>query len=75
MVLLPPVDSESGMLLDKLDPPEPLGILVDRPSLFGTEIISDLNSDEDDDGARVAIEKPTGYGATGMSAREDADGL
>lgn len=60
MVLLPPVDSESGMLWDRLEPPEPLGILVERPSLLDAEISSGLNSDEEDDGANVAIEDPTG---------------
>lgn len=71
----PLLDLDSGMLFDRLDPTEPLGILVDTPSLLVAEVTSGLNSDEDDDGARVAIEVPTGYGATSMSVNEDADEL
>ncbi|KAJ0811404.1 hypothetical protein HanPSC8_Chr17g0750341 [Helianthus annuus] len=52
------------MFLDKLE-----------PSLLAVEIRSGLKLDEEDDGARVAIDKPTGYGATGISASEDADEL
>lgn len=68
------------MLFEKLEPTEPLDmlmedILVERPSLFDAERSSGLNSDEEDDGAKVPIEVPTGYGATGISASEDADGL
>lgn len=74
---MPPVESETGMLWDKLELAEPLGMLVERPrpSMSDVEISSGLNSDEDDDGARVTFDEPTGYGATGMSASEDADGL
>ncbi|KAL8142816.1 hypothetical protein V2J09_015848 [Rumex salicifolius] len=39
------------------------------------ETASILRSEEEDDGARVAIDDPTGYGATGISDRDDADGL
>lgn len=50
-------------------------ILVELDSLLDPEIRSGRNSEDDDDGARVPIEEPTGYGETGISAREDADGL
>jgi len=75
VVLVPSIEPETGMLLDKLEPGEPLGILVETPSLLAAEARSGLRLDEEDDGARVAADKPTGYGATGMSASEDADGL
>lgn len=50
-------------------------ILAEVDSLLDPEVSSGRNSEEDDDGARVPIEDPTGYGATGISVREDADGL
>lgn len=52
-------------------------ILAETKSFPEPELSSGRNSvDEDeDDGASVPIDDPTGYGATGISAREDADGL
>ena len=44
-------------------------------SLLDPERSSGRNSEDDDDGARVPIVDPTGQGATGISAREDADEL
>lgn len=73
------LESESGMLCDKLDPTEPLATLilvlveVERPSLF--LLVAETMSDEEDEGAKVPIEVPTGYGATDMSASDDADEL
>ena len=67
--------------MERIEPTEPLeelveeDILVDRVSLLDPEMSSGLKSDDEDDGARVPFEDPTGQGATGMSAREDADGL
>ena len=53
-------------LLEKIEPTESLevfieeGILVARASLWDPEISSGLSSDEEDDGAKVPIEEPTG---------------
>lgn len=51
------------------------GILNELESLPDPAVSSGRNSEDEDDGARVPIEDPTGYGATGISLREDADGL
>lgn len=48
-------------------------ILVEKDSLL--ERNSDCNSEDDKDGAKVATDMPMGYGATGMSESEDAEGL
>ena len=39
------------------------------------DMYSGLKSGEGEDGANVAIEKPIGYGAIGISERGKADGL
>lgn len=59
---------EVGPLLEKIEPTEPLDelieedILVDRAgaSLWDPDINSGLNSDDEDDGAKVPLEDPTG---------------
>lgn len=51
------------------------GILVESESFFDPEIKSGRSSEDVSEGARVASEEPTGYGATGISVREEADGL
>jgi len=62
-----------------MDPIKPLGmlsvdgILTEKESLL--EMKSGRSSEDDEDGAKVATERPTGYGATGMSASEEAEGL
>lgn len=67
-------------LFDNTDPPDPLDMLTEvdkmaEESLLGPEIVTSARKSEDeDDGARVAMEDPTGYGETGMSEREDAEG-
>lgn len=50
-------------------------ILDDADSLPDPEASSGRNSDDEDEGASVPIDEPTGYGATGISAKEEADGL
>ena len=85
-MLLLPLGPENWMgewlakpLSENIDPIKPLGmlsvdgILAEKESLL--EMKSGRSSEDDEDGAKVATEKPTGYGATGMSAREEADGL
>lgn len=71
----------TGPLFERIEPTDPLDMLTDEDirveteSLLDPEISSGRKSEDADDGARVPIEDPTGYGATGISAREDADGL
>lgn len=68
-------------LFERIEPTDPLDVLTDEDirveteSLLDPEISSGRKSEDEDDGARVPIEDPTGNGATGISAREDADGL
>lgn len=49
---------------DKVEPESLLALTSARKS-----------EDDDDDGARVPMDDPTGYGATGISEREDVEGL
>lgn len=55
-----------GVLLEKVEPTEPaavlkeVDILVDKTSLLDPDKSSGLKSDDEDDGAKVAIEDPTG---------------
>lgn len=75
------LDWETGPAVDKVKPTDPVNVLIDEGTLDGTdslldpEVSSGRNSDDEDDGASIPIDEPTGYGATGMSAREEADGL
>lgn len=67
-------------LFDKTEPPEPLDMMteddnVEAESLMDPEVTSARRSDDEDEGARVPMEDPTGQGATGISEREDAEGL
>lgn len=67
-------------LFDNTEPPEPFDILaevekVEARSLLDPEITSVRKSEDEEDGARVPMEDPTGYGATGISEREDVEGL
>lgn len=72
---------ETGPLCEYIEPTEAPVLLIDDiwgdgESPLYPAITSGLKSDDDDDdGAKVAILDPTGYGATGISVREDADGL
>lgn len=50
-------------------------ILVEKDSLIDPAANSGRSSEDDDDGAKVPIVDPTGKGATGISASEEADGL
>lgn len=50
-------------------------IWVEKASWLDPEVRFGLKSEDEDDGAKVPIEDPTGKGATGISASEDADGL
>lgn len=75
------LDWETGPTVDKVRPTDAVDVLVDddildeADSMLDPEASSGRNSDDEDDGARVAMEEPTGYGATGISASEEADGL
>lgn len=68
-------------LFEKVEPTEALDVLIDEDIRVETESVLDPDmssgrkSEDEDDGARVPIDDPTGYGATGISAREEADGL
>ena len=69
-----------GPTLDKVMPTDPVDVLIEdildaTDSLLDPAPSSGRNSDDEDDGARVPIEEPTGQGATGISAKEEADGL
>lgn len=54
------------MFLEKVEPTEPVAvlkevdILLDNTSLLDPDKSSGLKSDDEDDGAKVAIEDPTG---------------
>lgn len=58
----PPLWLDFGSVLQRIEP------------ICTLEETSGRNSEEEDDGASVPVEEPTGYGATGMSVREEADG-
>lgn len=47
--------------------------LVGDPSLCGADISSGLNSNEENDGAKVGTNNPIGKGRTARSGTEDAD--
>jgi hypothetical protein len=53
-------------LFEKVEPTDPLEVLIDKDildeteSLLDPEISSGRNSEDEDDGARVPIEDPTG---------------
>lgn len=69
-----------GPLFENVKLTEALELLIedicdDKASLLNPDRSSGLKSDEEDDGARVAVVAPTGQGATGISVREDAEGL
>lgn len=55
-----------GPAVDKVKPTDPVDVLIDEDildetdSLLDPEASSGRNSDEEDDGARVPIEEPTG---------------
>ena len=60
------LDRETGSPLDKVKPTDPVDVLIDddildeTDSLLALELSSGRNSDEEDDGARVPIDEPTG---------------
>lgn len=60
------LDWEMGPAVDKVKPTDPVDVLIDEDildetdSLLDPEASSGRNSDEEDDGARVPIEEPTG---------------
>lgn len=60
------LDWEMGPTVDKAKPTDVVDVLVDEDnldetgSLLDPEASSGRNSDDDDDGARVPIEEPTG---------------
>lgn len=51
-----------GPLFEYFEPTDPLGVLVDEDSLVELESLLGLDrrSEDEDDGARVPIEDPTG---------------
>lgn len=60
------LDWETGATVDKVKPTDAVDVLIDEDildeadSLLDPEASSGLNSDDDDDGARVPMEEPTG---------------
>lgn len=68
-------------LFDKTEPPEPVDTVTEDDKVVVTESLlepdttSARKSEDEDEGARVPIDDPTGQGATGISEREDAEGL
>ena len=58
-------DSEMDPPVEKVEPTSPVDVLDDDEVLFETdswldpEVASGRNSDDDEDGARVAIDEPT----------------
>lgn len=74
-------ESETGPVCEKIKPAELVdvfpegGILAEYDSFLGPETSSGRSSDDADEGASVASNDPTGYGVTGISIRDEADGL
>lgn len=60
------LDWETGTTVDRVNPADAVDVLMDddildeADSLLDPEASSGLNSDDEDDGARVPMEEPTG---------------
>lgn len=60
------LDRETGRTVDKVNPANAVDVLIDddildeADSMLDPKASSGLNSDDEDDGARVPMEEPTG---------------
>lgn len=60
------LDWETGSPVDKVKPTDPVDVFIDEDILDGTDSLLDpvvspgCNSDDEDGGARVPIDEPTG---------------
>lgn len=71
-----PGEGEGKLLFVCIEPTESLNVLLDDILIEKDSLLErNCSSEDDKDGTKVATDMPMGYGATGMSESEDAEGL